>query len=77
MLDYRKDKINYELLLYDTKVELIIRAEESIKEKGIVIRDKSRDELNEIIDNIEEKNYKEVIDYLNENNIFFEEAQFI
>lgn len=76
MLDFRKDKINYEILLYNGKIELIIRGEESVKNRGIAIKNKSNNELNKILASIEEFNYSEVIAYLKENDISYSEIEF-
>ena len=86
MLEFKENNINYEILKYlkhDLEgkeidiYELIVRAEESIKENGIIIKDKSIDELNKIIADISEYKFSDVINYLKENSIFYEEIKFI
>lgn len=86
MLSYKENKVNCEILKYlkyDLKgkeidvYELIVRAEENIKENGIIIKDKSIEDLNKIIADISEYNFKEVINYLKENSISYEEIKFI
>ena len=86
MLEYKENNVNCEILKYlkyDLKgkkidiYELIVRAEENIKENGIIIKDKSIDELNKIIADISECSFNEVINYLKENSIYYEEIKFI
>lgn len=86
MLNYKENNVNCEILKYlkyDLKgkeidiYELIVRAEENIKENGIIIKDKSIEELNKIIADISEYNFNEVINYLKENTISYEEIKFI
>ena len=86
MLGYKENNVNCEILKYlkyDLQgkeidiYELIIRAEENIKENGIIIKDKSIDELNKIIADIGEYNFNQVINYLKQNSIFYEEIKFI
>ena len=76
MLDFKKDKINYEIFFQNEKVELVIRGEETVKNKGVSIKGKSNDELNKIIASIEEFNYSELISYLKENDILYTEIEF-
>lgn len=76
MLEAKNNKINYEILSYNEKFELIIRGEETANEKAIIIMGKSLDEINRIITCIEELNYNEVISYLKENDISFNEGKF-
>lgn len=76
MLEAKKNKINYEILSYNEKLELIIRSEKKANEKAIIIVGKSLDEINRIITSIEELNYNEVISYLKENDISFNEGKF-
>ena len=86
MLNYKENNVNCEILKYlkyDLKgkeidiYELIVRAEENIKENGIIIKDRSIEELNKIIADISEYNFNEVIKYLKENSIYCEEIKFI
>lgn len=86
MLGYEENTVNYEILKYlkynlegkEIDVyELIVRAEENIKENGIIIKDKSIDELNKIIADISEFNFSQVINYLKENGVSYEEIKFI
>lgn len=86
MLNYKENNVNCEILKYlkyDLKgkeidvYELIVRAEENIKENGIIIKDKSIEELNKIIADISEYKFSDVINYLKENSIFYEEIKFI
>ncbi len=86
MLGYKENNVNCEILKYlkyDLQgkeidiYELIIRAEENIKENGIIIKDKGLDELNKIIADIGEYNFSQVINYLNEKSVFYEEIKFI
>lgn len=76
MLAAKKNKINYEILSFAGKVELIIRGEETINEKAIIIIGKSLEELEKIISKIEDFNYSEVISYLKENAIAYNEGKF-
>lgn len=76
MLDFKTDRINYEILSFDEKVELLIRGEEEVKNKGIIITDKSIDELKKIIAIIEDFNYSKLISYLKENGIYYNEIDF-
>lgn len=86
MLGFKENNVNCEILKYlkhDLEgreidiYELIVRAEENIKENGIIIKDKSIDELNRIITDISEYKFSDVIKYLKENSIFYEEIKFI
>lgn len=86
MLEFKENNVNCEILKYlkhDLEgkeidiYELIIRAEEDIKENGIIIKDKSIDELNKIIADINEYKFSDAINYLKENSIFYEEIKFI
>lgn len=86
MLNYKENNVNCEILKYlkyDLEgneidvYELIVRAEENIKDNGIIIKDKSLDELNKIIADIGEYNFSQVINYLKQNSIFYEEIKFI
>lgn len=86
MLGYKENNVNCEILKYlkyDLQgkeidiYELIIRAEENIKENGIIIKDKGLDEVNKIIVDISEYNFSQVINYLKENSIAYEEIKFI
>ena len=86
MLSYKENKVNCEILKYlkyDLKgkeidvYELIVRAEENIKENGIIIKDKNIEELNKIIADVSECNFNEVINYLRKNSIFYEDIKFI
>ena len=73
MLGFKENNVNCEILKYlkhDLEgreidiYELIVRAEENIKENGIIIKDKSIDELNRIITDISEYKFSDVIKYL-------------
>lgn len=86
MLSCKENNVNCEILKYikyDLKgkkidtYDLIVRAEENIKENGIIIKDKNIDELNKIIADISKYNFNEVIKYLRENSIFYEDIKFI
>ena len=86
MLNCKENNVNCEILKYlkyDLKgkeidiYELIVRAEENIKEKGIIIKDRSIEDLNKIIANISEYDFNEVINYLIENSISYEEIKFV
>lgn len=86
MVNCKENNVNCEILKYlkyDLKgkeidiYELIVRAEENIKENGIIIKDKSIEELNKIIADISEYNFNEVINYLKENTISYEDIKFI
>ena len=86
MLSCKENNVNCEILKYikyDLKgkeidiYELIVRAEENIKENGIIIKDKDIDELNKIIADISKCNFNEVIKYLRENSISYEDIKFI
>lgn len=76
MLEAKNNKINYEILSYNEKFELIIRGEETANEKAIIIMGKSLDELEKIISKIEDFNYNEAISYLKENAIAYNEGKF-
>lgn len=86
MVSYKENNVNCEILKhlkYDLKgkeidvYELIVRAEENIKDNGIIIKDKSLDELNKIIADISEFNFSQVINYLKEKSVLYEEIKFI
>lgn len=86
MLEYKENNVNCEILKYlkytldgreIENYDLVIRAEESIKDKGLIIKEKNIEELNKIIANIGEYNFRQVINYLKENSIVYEKIQFI
>lgn len=86
MLSYKENNVNCEILKYikyDLKgkeidtYELIVRAEEKIKENGVIIKGKDIEELNKIITDISKCNFNEVIKYLSENTISYEDIKFI
>lgn len=80
MIEILKDKINFEILQIDNgTTEIIFRGEEKYSNIGIIINLNNEEKLN--IDNItsitKNMNYKQLIDFLNKNNIKYNNIKFL
>ena len=80
MIEILKDKINFEIIQIDNETtEIIFRGEEKYSNIGIIINLNNEEKLN--IDNItsitKNMNYKQLIDFLNKNNIKYNNIKFL
>ena len=79
MLETIKDKINFELIqIEDSIIEIIIRGEEKNKNIGVKINiDDENLNIEDLKTSIMDMNYRQVIDFLNKNNINYKNIKFL
>ena len=79
MLEAIKDKINFELIqIEDSTIEIIIRGEEKNKNIGVKININAENlNIEDLKNSIMNMNYRQVIDFLNKNNIKYNNIKFL
>lgn len=79
MIEALKDKINFEILQFDNgTTEFIIRGEEKYNTIGVTINlNEENLKIDDITSAIKNLNYKQLIDFLNKNNIKYNNIKFL
>lgn len=78
MLESLNNKINYMIMNNDNNSELIIRAENSNKEKGLkIVCDSNNEMVNKILKDIKDYNFEQVIEYLRKNEIEYSMVNYL
>ena len=77
MIDYKEKRINYMILNFDDKFELLIRAEENKKEQGIIIVKDTIKEIKDIVEIIKDYIFSETIEYLDKFSINYKEVKYM
>lgn len=77
MIDYKEKRINYMILNFDDKFELLIRAEENKKEQGIIIVKDTIKEIKDIVEIIKDYTFSETIEYLDKFSINYKEVKYM
>ena len=78
MIEILKDKINFEIIQIDNgTTEIIFRGEEKYNNIGIVINLNNELNIDNITSTTKNMNYKQLIDFLNKNNIKYNNIKFL
>jgi len=78
MLESLNNKVNYMIMNNDNNSELIIRAENSNKEKGLkIVCDSNNEMVNKILKDIKDYNFEQVIEYLRKNEIEYSMVNYL
>ena len=77
MIDYKEKRINYMILNFDDKFELLIRAEENKKEQGIIIVKDTIKEIKDLVEIIKDYTFSETIEYLDKFSINYKEVKYM
>lgn len=78
MLESLNNKVNYMIVNNDNNSELIIRAENSNKEKGLkIVCDLNNEIINKMLKDIKDYNFEQVIEYLRKNEIEYSMVNYL